>query len=113
MFSSPELAARIDRAEGRLCASIARHGRDARVIELGGGVAIFAAQDSPTNKMIGIGFSGGLDGAVLSEVEEYFAARGARLQAEVSTLADPEVHRQLVERGYAPGGFENVLGHPL
>jgi ribosomal protein S18 acetylase RimI-like enzyme len=93
MFSSPDLAARIDRAEGRLCAAIAR--------------------DSPSNKMIGIGFSGLLDEVVLCDVEEYFAARGARLQAEVSTLADPGVHRQLVARGYAPSGFENVLGHAL
>lgn len=113
MFSSPDLAARIDRAEGRLCAAVARECRDARVIELGGGVAVLAARDAPSNKMIGIGFSGRLDSTALSEVEECFAARGARLQAEVSTLADPDVHRQLVARGYAPSGFENVLGHVL
>jgi GNAT superfamily N-acetyltransferase len=63
--------------------------------------------------MIGIGFHGCLDEAVLSDVETYFAARGARLQAEVATLADPAVHQQLVERGYVPSGFENVLGHGL
>ena len=113
MFSPPELAARVDRAEGRLCAAIARTRRDARVIEIGGGVAVLAERDSPSNKMIGIGFAGPLDDAALAEVEESFASAGARLQAEVSTLADPAVHRQLAARGYQPSGFENVLGHAL
>ncbi len=113
MFSSPDLAARIDRAEGRFCSAIAHECRDARVVAIGGGVAVLAAPDSPSNKMIGIGFDGRLDDAVLSDVEKHFAVRGARLQAEVSTLADPAVHRQLVQRGYVPNGFENVLGHGL
>jgi ribosomal protein S18 acetylase RimI-like enzyme len=113
MFSSPDLAARIDRAEGRFCAAIAHEIDDARVVAIGGGVAVLAARESPSNKMIGIGFDGCLDEAALSDVEKHFAARGARLQAEVSTLADPAVHQQLVQRGYVPSGFENVLGHGL
>src|SRR5262245_570159 len=113
MFSSPDLAARIDRAEGRLCAAIARACRDPRVIELGGGVAVLAERDAPSNKMIGVGFDGAVDESSLADVERCFAAAGARLQAEISTLAEPEVHRQLVVRGYAPSGFENVLGHSL
>src|SRR5687768_13360974 len=113
MFSSPDLAGRIDRAEGRFCSAIARECHDPRVVAIGGGVAVFSAPESPSNKMIGIGFHGCLDQAVLSDVEQYFAARGARLQAEVATLADPAVHQQLVARGYVPSGFENVLGHGL
>jgi ribosomal protein S18 acetylase RimI-like enzyme len=113
VFTSPELASRIDRAEGRLCAAFARDAPHARVIDIGGGVAVFIERDSPTNKLIGAGFSGGVDESVLSEIEALFARHGARLQAEVSTLADPDLHRQLVARGYLPSGFENVLGHPL
>jgi hypothetical protein len=113
VFTSPELASRVDRAEGRLCAAIARESPTAHVIEIGGGVAVFIDRDSPTNKLIGAGFSGRVDDVVLSEVEGHFARQGARLQAEVATLADPALHRQLVERGYLPGGFENVLGHSL
>ncbi len=112
MFSSSDLAARIDRAEGRLCAAVA-HESAGEVIEIGGGVAVLAGPQSPTNKMIGIGFTAPLEAAALAAVERQFAARGAALQAEVSTLADPAVHQQLVSRGYLPGGFENVLGHPL
>jgi hypothetical protein len=83
------------------------------VIEVAGGVAVFVDRDAPTNKLIGAGFSGRADDSVLSDIEAHFARHGARLQAEVSTLADPALHRQLVERGYMPGGFENVLGRSL
>ena len=119
MFTTPELAARIDRAEGRLCAGIARSvavqapAEGSEVIEIAGGVAVFAGAGSPTNKMIGVGFDGVPEAAALDRVERLFAAHGAPLQAEVSTLASPELHARLVERGYQPRGFENVLGHPL
>lgn len=113
VFASPDLATRIDRAEGRLCAAIAREFQDAKVFEVDGGVGVFVERDSPSNKLIGVGFSGEVDDAVLSGIEAHFAERSARLQAEISTLADPAVHRQLAARGYVPGGFENVLGHAL
>jgi ribosomal protein S18 acetylase RimI-like enzyme len=119
MFSPPELAARIDQAEARLMIAIAgaAAARDRRldtfVLPFGDGAAVFAGLESPTNKIIGAGFAGLLDAAVLTDLEERFAARGARLQAEISTLALPEVHAQLAARGYVPSGFENVLGHDL
>src|SRR5262245_3276765 len=119
MFCSAELAARIDRAEARLMVAIARAAgaRDAGlqpfVVEVGQGAAIFAGPMSPTNKMIGVGFGEALDPAVLDELEARFAARGARFQAEVSVLAEPQAHAQLVARGYEASGFEHVLGHPM
>lgn len=119
MFCLPELAARIDRAEGRLCAAIADYWRarspEARSFALpaGGGAAVFAGPDSPTNKWIGAGFDGPVNESELAEVEAAFAKQGARLQVEVSTLADPGFHAMLASRGYVPSGFENVLGHPV
>jgi len=119
VFCPPDLAARIDHAEGRLCAAIATSLVGARteieplVLEVGGGLAVYAGPDSPTNKMIGLGFDGPVADEELAGVETQFAARGARLQAEVSTLAEPALHRQLSARGYLASGFENVLGHPL
>lgn len=123
MFANPELAARIDRAEGRLCAAIAENVRaaggassppeDVAVVEVGGGLAVFAGADSPTNKMIGAGFDGSPPDADLERVERAFAERRAPLQAELATLAAPEFHATLVRRGYAPSGFENVLGRTL
>jgi GNAT superfamily N-acetyltransferase len=115
MFCSPVLAARIDRAEGRLCAALAEGaGMASRfILPLGGGVAIFAGPDSPSNKVIGIGFDGPIAENELSHLESKFAANHARLQAEVSTLADVSVHSSLSARGYVASGFENVLGHSL
>jgi hypothetical protein len=119
MFCSPALAARIDRAEGRLCAAIAELGAAENsqsgmlLHPVAGGIAIFAGPDSPTNKMIGIGFDGPVEATALAEAEAYFASRGSRLQAEISTLADAGLHGSLAARGYVPSGFENVLGYSL
>jgi GNAT superfamily N-acetyltransferase len=119
MFCPPELAARIDRAEGRMCAAVARRAAaggpaaDLLVAAIAGGTAVFADRDSPGNKLIGAGFGMRVDDGSLRAVEGHFAARGARLQAEVSTLADPEFHAALAARGYVPSGFENVLGRAL
>jgi GNAT superfamily N-acetyltransferase len=113
MFCSADLAASIDRAEARLMIAIAREAgaRDAGlrpfVVPVGRGAAIYAGPGAPSNKMIGV------DAAVLDAIEADFAARDAALQAEVSVLAEPELHAQLAARGYRPSGFEHVLGHPL
>jgi GNAT superfamily N-acetyltransferase len=119
MFTSAALAAQIDRAEGRLCAGIADvavrtdPASGSTVFAIGGGVAVFAGSGSPTNKMIGVGFDGLPSDGELDAVEALFRDRGAPLQAEVSTLADPAFHAQLITRGYEPHGFENILGCPL
>jgi hypothetical protein len=119
MFCSPELAARIDRAEGRLCSAIADYWRartpnaQSFVLPAGGGAAVFAGPDSPINKWIGAGFDGPVNESQVAEVEAAFAKQGARLQAEVSTLADPGFHAMLASRGYVASGFENVLGYPV
>jgi hypothetical protein len=118
MFATAHLAARVDRAEGRLCAGIARaaaeeHGHPGEIVEIGRGVAVFAGLGSPTNKMIGVGFDALPTEPDLERVERLFADRGAPLQAEVSTLASPELHALLMRRGYESKGFENVLGCDL
>jgi GNAT superfamily N-acetyltransferase len=119
VFCPPSLAARIDRAEGRLCASIAEHFRKqfpeqgSLVLPFAGGMAVYAGPDSPTNKAIGTGFDGPLKEAALVQVEREFSNRRARLQIEVSTLASTSLHTALAARGYRASGFENVLGHSL
>ncbi|HEY7442158.1 MAG TPA: GNAT family N-acetyltransferase [Vicinamibacterales bacterium] len=115
-FVSTELAARIDHAEARLSASLGHAARargangDVFVDDIGGGVAVYTGPSSPMNKMIGIGFDGQVPVEALQAVEEKFKRRRAPLQAEVSTLADPDVASNLARRGYVLQGFENVLG---
>ena len=119
MFATPLIAAAIDRAEGRMCADMAREvgrrdpGRRVMAESIAGGAVVFSGNDAPANKMIGIGFDGPVDPGTLARVEAAFAERGAPLQAEVSTLAQPAVHVQLAARGYVHHGFENVLAREL
>jgi ribosomal protein S18 acetylase RimI-like enzyme len=120
-FVSTELAARIDRAEARLTASIGHAVRatqtpvdaDAFVEEIGGGVAVYTGPSSPMNKMIGIGFGSAFPEDQLQGIEERFKSRRAPLQAEVSTLADLGIASSLARRGYMLQGFENILGRAI
>jgi ribosomal protein S18 acetylase RimI-like enzyme len=118
LFVSIELAARIERAEMRLSASLGRIAATRRpetafADPIAGGVAVFTGPSSPANKMIGVGFEGVPSDEALAAVEDKFRDRGAALQAEVSTLADTALASTLSRRSYVLQGFENVLGRPL
>jgi GNAT superfamily N-acetyltransferase len=119
LFCDVALAERIERAEAQLMSAAAeaarlRRGDDAAfVMRVAGGVATFAEDDSPFNKIAGLGFAGVPDAAVLDHIERAFAERGAAVQAEVAHLADPAVGVLLTERGYRLVSFENVLGLAL
>ena len=116
LFTDIALAARIELAECRLLAdcgaAAARRRRDSRafVRELAGGVATYTGLDSPFNKLAGLGFGDAVDEECLAGVERAFAERGAPVQAEVASLADPTVCALLTGRGYVLRNFENVLG---
>ena len=116
LFCDTALAGRIERAEAQLIAksSEAAHRRRADgagfVIPIAGGVASFAEEDSPFNKVAGLGFGGMPGPAALGEIERAFAARGAPVQIELAHLADPAIGALLTGRGYRLVSFENVLG---
>jgi GNAT superfamily N-acetyltransferase len=78
-----------------------------------GGAAVLGETGSPFNKVIGVGFEGVPDTFTLEAIERAHAARQARLQLELSTLADPAVGRMLTGRGYRLVGFENILARRL
>lgn len=119
LFCGSDLAARIERAEAQLIAEATeatrrrRADRSGFVIPVAGGVATFAEAGSPYNKIAGLGFGGVPDAAALDEIESAFAGRGAVVQAEVASLADPTLLEMLTERGYRLASFENVLGREL
>jgi hypothetical protein len=119
LFCGSDLAARIERAETQLIAEATEAARRRRaggggfVIPVAGGVATFAEEGSPYNKMAGLGFGGRPDAAALDEIERAFGGRGAVVQAEVASLADPTLVDMLTERGYRLASFENVLGREL
>jgi GNAT superfamily N-acetyltransferase len=119
LFCDTALAERIERAEAHLMAGCsAAAGRDsadnaAFARPIAGGVATFAEDGSPFNKVVGLGFAGVPAGAELAEVEKAFADRGAAVQVELAHLADPAVGVLLTGRGYRLESYENVLGLAL
>ena len=119
LFCDTALAGRIERAEADL---IARSSEAARrrgaglagfVIPVAGGVASFAEEGSPFNKVAGLGFRGPPSAAALDEIERAFTACGAPVQIELAHLADPGIGALLTGRGYRLASFENVLGCAL
>jgi GNAT superfamily N-acetyltransferase len=117
LFCDIALARRIEGGECRLVCDIGQvlldGGRDAFVVPLTGGAAVFGGADSPFNKLVGLGFDGVPDASALDAVEQAYAVRGVSVRAEVSSVADPEVLAALSKRGYALIGFEDVLGRSL
>ena len=116
LFCGTALAERIERAETGLIAGATEAARRRRPeaegfsIPLAGGLAAFAEDGSPFNKVVGLGFGGVPSTAALDGIERAFAARGAPVQVELAHLADPAIGALLTGRGYRLVSFENVLG---
>jgi hypothetical protein len=119
MFADAALAARIDRAEARMCAHIAESIRVSNpeatpsIRPISGGQAVYVGPSSPVNKVIGLGFDNDLDLAALERIEREWGDRGEPVRIEMSVLTDPSLGSALTDRGYRLHGFENVLGLPL
>jgi GNAT superfamily N-acetyltransferase len=118
LFCGTVLARRIERAEAQLIAKAsraasARAGTAGFVIPICGGVASFAEEGSPFNKVAGLGFGRMPGAAALGEIEQAFTTCGAAVQIELAHLADPAFAALLTGRGYRLTSFENVLGMAL
>ena len=118
LFCDTALAGRIERVESQLIAASnqaarRRTGTAGFVIPVAGGVASFAGEGSPYNKVAGLGFGGVPDPAVLDGIEKAFADRGSPVQIELAHLAEPAIGAVLAGRGYQLESFENVLGRAL
>jgi hypothetical protein len=119
LFCDIALAGRIERAEAQLVAAASEAARRRMaaaagfVLPIAGGVASFAEEGSPFNKVAGLGFGGVPNAAALEEIERAFTACGAPVQIELAHLADPAIGALLTRRGYRLASFENVLGLAL
>lgn len=118
LFCDTALAGRIEEAETQLitrCCEAARRrtGAAGFAIPIAGGVASFAGQGSPFNKVAGLGLAGLPGPAALDDIEKAFAACGSPAQVELAVLADPAIGALLTGRGYRLESFENVLGRDL
>ncbi len=119
LFCGTALAERIERAEAQLIANASEAARRRRadtagfMIPIAGGVASFAEEGSPFNKVAGLGFGGVPGAAALDEIEQAFTTCSAPVQIELAHLADPAIGALLTGRGYRLTSFENVLGLTL
>ena len=119
LFCDTALAERIERAEVDLISAHSRaaHRRQGEgagfLTPVAGGVASFADDGSPYNKVAGLGFAGVPDVDDLETIERAFANRGAPTQIELAHLADSEIGILLTGRGYRLESFENVLGRTI
>ena len=119
MFADASLAARIDRAEARLCSDIAAFVRATRpdaestVTPISGGLAVYVSRSSPVNKVIGLALEGELDVDALERIESDWQRKGEPVRIELAVLTDSSVGGVLTDRGYRLHGFENVLGLAL
>jgi ribosomal protein S18 acetylase RimI-like enzyme len=110
LFCDIALAERIERAEAQLMAKVCERGF---AIELAGGMATYAGDGSPYNKVAGLGFGGVPANGALDEIELAYATVGSPVQIELCHLGDPAIGALLTERGYRLVGFENLLGIAL
>ncbi|MCU0247711.1 MAG: GNAT family N-acetyltransferase [Bryobacter sp.] len=115
LFSDLDLARRLERAEAISSARFveARQqvspGCGAEWRDFGGAYAMFDGPDSPITQTFGLGLFSAVNEAALDEIEEFFRARGAAANHEVSPLAGVEVFAALAARGYRPVEFTSVL----
>ncbi len=117
LFCDAHLAHRIEQAEIDLISAVNHAARERRpggfLTPVAGGVASFAADGSPYNKVTGLGFDGVPDPDELGLIEQAFAAHGAATQVELAHLAEPQVGEMLTARGYRLESFENILGRSV
>ncbi len=117
LFCDAALAERIERVDVQLVtkASEAAHrrrpGGSGFLIPVAGGVASFAEEGSPFNKVAGLGFGGVPDAAALDEIERAFAACHAPVQVELPHLADPAIGA-LPERAGLPARVVRERARP-
>jgi GNAT superfamily N-acetyltransferase len=117
VFCDARLARRIEKAEVDLIRAAneaaRQRGAPGFLIPIAGGVASFADDGSPYNKVTGLGFDGVPGDPELDRIEGAFAAHTAPTQVELAHLADPAIGQLLTTRGYRLESFENVLGRSL
>src|SRR5262245_21195118 len=93
LFGSVELARLVEATECSMLvsstenASIRRPACGARVVRVAGGVAIWAGEGSPLNKVAGLGFAGAPSAEELDEVERLFSAHAAPVRVELASVA--------------------------
>jgi len=119
VFCDIETAERIEASERALVLAgeervgAVRPDTNGFALPFSGGLAVYADEGSPLNKVVGAGMSGVVDDEEIAAAEDACFSRGVPVMAEICTLAPAALGEALTRRGYALAGFENVLGMRL
>lgn len=114
-----DLARRLERAEGHLCARFIETrwrlhpASNASWIEAAGAYATYDGADSPMTQTFALGLSSPPLVEEVERIESFFRERGAPVQHEICPLAGMPIVTLLHERGYAPIEMSTVLYAPL
>src|SRR5215468_5132962 len=112
LFMDRDLARRLERTEGAVSASYTTAPAAAPGAiwhDFDGTYAIFDTADSPLTQTFGLGLFAPVTPALVSDIEAFFAQRGAAAMHEVSSLAGVETAALLTDRGYRPIELSTVL----
>ena len=119
LFADLALAKRLELHEGfGISTSIETLNRlQSRIVgtveRIAGAYAIFAGQESPISRTIGLGLRGPVSSAEVEQVEEFYRSRQTIAKIDLCPLADASLKDLLNERGYQLGEFNNVWVQPL
>lgn len=118
-FADIDLARRLERAEALSnvifveARAKAFPDRGATWIEVAGTHALFDGIGSPVTQTFGLGIFEPITAEQMSEIEDFFRSRGAKVFHEVCPLADPSVFELIRQRGYQPVEFSSALYRPI
>ena len=82
-------------------------------LEIAGGHAVFAGKNSPVGRAIAAGLSASISEGDVDRVEEFYRARGAPAQFDVTPLTDESLAAILHKRRYAMSELNNVMARRL
>ncbi len=88
-------------------------GGDCQAEPLLGGTAVFGGVGSPMTHALGIGMQGPVSAAELDGLEEFFRSRASACLIDLCPLADGNLQRMIMERGYRIIEFNNVMARRL
>ena len=115
IFSDLALSRRLEAAEGHACRQFALARKrlfpecGSEVMRVAGADVVFDGPDSPLTQTFGLGMSESPTPEHLDEIEQFFHARGAPTQQEISPFAGIETLQLLCARGYRPIEMSSVM----
>jgi GNAT superfamily N-acetyltransferase len=114
-FIDLDLARRVEMAEanaGRECAEACHRlhpDYPVAVLEIAGGVAVFAGVDSPVTQAIGVGLHGPVSDAELDALGDFFQSHNAPAAIELCPLVEMSLYEKFAARNYRLLEVSDVL----